>query len=387
MLEWIRLLFDTTGFPARWHCGTWSATHGWVHITSDLIIFGAYFTIPVMIGSIMLRRKKVPFPKVFALFACFIFACGSVHLIEATIFWHPMYRFAGLLKVITAIVSVTTVIVIIPQFPALLSMRTREELEVEVKQRREAEEKLRLAYQNLELLVDERTKELKRSNKDLEEFAYAVSHDLKAPLRAIINLSTWLEEELGPNVTPQASEYISLLQDRTHRMRSMLQGLLDYSKVGRGNNKVEEVDVKELCEETVDLLGPSPDMKVEYIGDFPVLKTWQAPLQQVFINLISNAFKYGEDGKKIEIQCQEEPDYYTFSVRDFGTGIAPEHHTKIFEMYQTLEARDTGESTGMGLALFKRVVEEAGGIMGVESELGKGSLFYFTWPKTLPAKS
>lgn len=117
VLNYLRLLFDTSDFPARWHCGVWSDGHGWLHIISDLLVFGAYLAIPVLLIYFLLTRRDLPFPRVFWLFVAFIFACGTTHLMEAVIFWWPAYRLSGLLKLTTAVVSWATVAAVIPLLP------------------------------------------------------------------------------------------------------------------------------------------------------------------------------------------------------------------------------------------------------------------------------
>jgi two-component sensor histidine kinase/PAS domain-containing protein len=141
-------LFDTDDFPARWHCGRWTDLHGYVHIFSDLAIFGAYAAIPVTLLHLVRRRRTdLPFPPVFWLFACFIFACGAAHLVEATLFWKPWYRFAGLLKVVTAIASWTTVVALARALPSALHLPglaiINAQLRREIEERREVEGALR----------------------------------------------------------------------------------------------------------------------------------------------------------------------------------------------------------------------------------------------------
>ncbi len=146
MLEFLLKLFDTDDFPARWHCGRWSDGHGWLHILSDLSIFAAYMAIPCVLATFVLKRKDIPFPRIFWLFVGFIASCGTVHLIEAIIFWHPVYRLDGVVKLITAVVSWGTVVALIPVVPRALTLRTPESLEREVaaRTRELAEEKAKL---------------------------------------------------------------------------------------------------------------------------------------------------------------------------------------------------------------------------------------------------
>ena len=152
MSNYIFKLFDTSDFPARWHCGHWTSFHGWVHIISDLGIFLAYMSIPVILVYFSRLKKDIPFPKIFYLFAAFIFFCGATHLNEAIIFWYPIYRWAGLIKACTAVVSLSTVAVLIPIIPEALSLKTPGELEREIDKRKETEKELKAKVDELEKL-------------------------------------------------------------------------------------------------------------------------------------------------------------------------------------------------------------------------------------------
>jgi PAS domain-containing protein len=153
MFDFLTHLFDTSGFPPRWYCGSWSDAHGWLHILSDLAIWSAYFAIPVVLVSLVLRRRDVPFRGIFWLFGAFILACGTTHLMEAIIFWHPLYRLAGVIKVFTAIVSWATVLALVPIVPKALAMRSPEEREREISARKEVEAALHQANADLERQV------------------------------------------------------------------------------------------------------------------------------------------------------------------------------------------------------------------------------------------
>ena len=171
MLEFFSHLFDTSGFPPRWQCGTWSPAHAWLHILSDLAIWSAYFTIPVILVYFVLRRRDVPFPSIFWLFGAFILACGTTHLMEAIIFWHPLYRLAGLIKLLTAIVSWGTVLALLPIVPKALAMRGPEELERQIKERM-AEQTT--ANESLRAEIRERQRaeaEITRLNRELQSRA------------------------------------------------------------------------------------------------------------------------------------------------------------------------------------------------------------------------
>jgi PAS domain S-box-containing protein len=163
MFDFLAHLFDTSGFPPRWNCGRWTEGHGWLHNLSDLGIWSAYLTIPCVLGYFILRRKDIPFRTIFVLFGAFILACGTTHLMEALIFWWPAYRLAGVIKLFTALVSLGTVVALVPVVPKVLAMRSPEELEREIDARTLAEKELHRANADLERRVEERTKELMKA--------------------------------------------------------------------------------------------------------------------------------------------------------------------------------------------------------------------------------
>lgn len=167
-MDFITSLFDTSDFPARWTCGHWTSRHGWLHILSDLGVWSAYLAIPLVLLFFLVRRSDLPFRKIFVLFGAFILACGTTHLMEAIIFWWPAYRLAGLIKLLTAIVSWTTVVALVPIVPKVLAMRSPEELEREITSRKQAEESLHQANSQLERRVQERTTELTQAVADLQ---------------------------------------------------------------------------------------------------------------------------------------------------------------------------------------------------------------------------
>jgi PAS domain S-box-containing protein len=233
-------------------------------------------------------------------------------------------------------------------------------------------------------VIREHTKNLERSNKELDQFAYIVSHDLKAPLRAISNLSVWLEEDLGPSLSEENKSNLVMLRGRVLRMESLINGILEYSRVGRTEMKSETIDVFKLINEVIELLAPPLHFKIEVSQNMPILEAPRVMLLQVFSNLIGNAIKYNDKPEAlINISAVERDDCFEFTVEDNGPGIAAEYHEKIFMIFQTLHSRDRFESTGIGLTIVKRILKARGGKVWVESESGKGSRFIFNWPKPI----
>ena len=231
--------------------------------------------------------------------------------------------------------------------------------------------------------------QLENRNQELDQFAYVVSHDLKAPLRGIESASRWIEEDLGPDqLTPHIREFLGLMRQRVRRMEKLITGILDLARIGRGAQSNEPVFVRTLLREIIDTLNPPPGFQVELPFFLPTLTTNTVQLQQVFTNLISNALKYHDHPETgtVHIGCDDAGEFYLFSVADDGPGIAPEYHERIFVIFQTLTERDTLESTGVGLAIVKKIVERQGGRIGVKSAEGQGAKFIFTWPKQ-PAKA
>ncbi|HEU4583931.1 MAG TPA: GAF domain-containing protein [Polyangiaceae bacterium] len=224
--------------------------------------------------------------------------------------------------------------------------------------------------------------ELDKSNRDLDQFAYVASHDLKAPLRGISNLSQWLEEDLGDAITPEGKEQLQLLRGRVQRMEGLINGILDYSRAGRKRSKVESISVQRLLADVVELCSPPPEARIEIAAGMPELRSERIPLQQVFSNLIGNALKHAKrSDPHVTVTVRDLGERYEFAVSDNGRGIAPEFHERIWGIFQTLEPRDSVESTGIGLSVVKKIVESKGGSAWVESREGQGATFRFTWPK------
>lgn len=239
------------------------------------------------------------------------------------------------------------------------------------------------AMDNARLFADQQRliKELEKTNDELDQFAYAASHDLRAPLRGISNLATWIEEDLGGATPKKVREHIAMLKGRASRMDKLINGLLELARVGRVRQKAERVDVTELLHETIDLLSAPEASRILIVGAMPMMIAERFALQQVFLNLILNAVQHaGRKDVIVRIMATERPDEYEFAVSDNGVGIPVEHHERVWQIFQTLQARDIVESTGIGLTIVRKQVEANGGRAWIEPG-GPGATVRFTWPK------
>ncbi|WP_437953673.1 GAF domain-containing protein [Sorangium sp. So ce296] len=223
---------------------------------------------------------------------------------------------------------------------------------------------------------------LERTNAELDQFAYVTSHDLKAPLRGIASLAQWIEEDLSDKLTEDTRQQMEMLRGRVRRMEALIEGILAYSRATRFREKPESVDLEKLSREVVELIAPKPPARVTLDVPPATLRTYRVPLQQVLMNLITNALKHaGREDAAVSVSAREQGDQYEFSVLDNGPGIAPAFQEKVWGMFQTLQARDKVESTGIGLAIVRKIVESRGGRAWVESDGKSGATFRFTWPK------
>ncbi len=230
--------------------------------------------------------------------------------------------------------------------------------------------------------------ELLVANRELREFAYVVSHDLKAPLRGISSLATWLVEDHAEALGGEGAAQLKLIVARAKRLSALIDGILAYSRAGRTQVEREPVALDVLVQNTIDLLAPPPHIQVHITSALPNLQLHAVKMQQVFQNLLSNAIDFNDKPQgRITVACQREGADWHFSVADNGPGIEERHFERIFQLFQTLSARDERERTGVGLALVKKIVELEGGRLWVASALGSGTTFHFTLPAVAEASA
>jgi len=251
-------------------------------------------------------------------------------------------------------------------------------LKLEAVERRKAENALEKLNKDLALTVEE----LRRSNSQLQDFIHIAAHDLKTPLRGIGTLADWLVIDYADKFDRQGRDQVELLVARVKRIDKLIDAMLQYSRIKRSRQKEQPVDLNSIIDELIDDLQPSADVEITVTDKLPAVTCEKEHVAQVFRNLLSNAIEYIDKARgKIFVGCTEQGDSWKFSVSDNGPGIEEKHFDRIFRIFQTLSTRDELSRTGVGLTIAKKIVEMYGGKIWVESELGKGSTFYFTFHK------
>lgn len=225
-------------------------------------------------------------------------------------------------------------------------------------------------------------RELEDTNRELSDFAYVVSHDLKAPLRGIGTLAEWLVADYAHLVDDAGRDQFALLTTRVKRLNALIDGILAYSRAGRSRESAVRVDMDALCRNVADMLSPPAHIRIVVENTLPIVLAEPTKAQQLLQNLLSNAIKFSDKPEGlIRVRCDAHEDGWHFQVADNGTGIEDKYFDRIFELFETLAPRDEVEGTGVGLALVKKIVETGGGRVWVESQRGAGSTFHFTWPR------
>jgi two-component system, sensor histidine kinase and response regulator len=230
--------------------------------------------------------------------------------------------------------------------------------------------------------LKESNEKLLATNKQLDEFVYIVSHDLKAPLRGLSSICSFLDEELGNDQKKEVSELLVLLKRRTAWMQALIDGILHYSRLANAVGEKEVVHLNELIDNIIEMISPPSNIRFEIADNMPVLNAERIKIHEVFQNLISNAVKYNDKAEGvIRISHLDFPDHYEFIIQDNGCGIKPEHFQRIFGIFQTLGSKEKSESTGIGLTIVKKIVEQQSGSVSLTSEYGVGTTFRFIWKK------
>ncbi|MEJ0046615.1 MAG: ATP-binding protein [Rhodospirillales bacterium] len=362
-----RWLVDPSGLTPHGFCLSWEPGLIWLYAVSDATIGLAYFSIPLALAVVVYRRRDLLFKPLFLLFAAFILLCGTGHWLDLLTLWVPAYGIEGLVNGATAIVSVVTAVSLWMLLPQALTLPSPMQL-------RDANDALATR--------DRQARDLAALNADLQQFAYVVSHDLKAPLRAISLLADWIGEDMQAAASAESIENFRILKLRVSRMDMLIDSLLTYVRAGHANAPAAPVNLNDMVAEIAASIAPPPGFVVRFSGDMPIIHTCRTPLEHVLQNLISNAIKHNDRPiGEVAVSASMLDGTTEIRVADDGPGIAPEFHTRIFTIFQTLQCRDETETSGVGLSIVKKIIERVGGRVWVESAPPeRGASFVFTWP-------
>lgn len=387
-MDFIRRIFSTDGFMPHGCCYIWNPHVIWLHVISDAVITLAYYSIPLALIYFVRHRKDLAFDWIFICFATFIVACGTTHAMEILNIWYPTYWLSGIIKAITAIVSIATAILLIRLVPQALALASpqqlrenNEALQREISERKQAA--ARIESLNKELL--RQAEKLEAANKELEAFGYSVSHDLRAPLRHIDGYVDLLSQE-SSKLDEAGQRYMKVISDSARQMGMLIDNLLTFSRMGRSAMQLTQVETSSLVAEVREELShDAKDRDIKWkIVPLPTVFVDKALFKQIWINLLGNAIKYTSYRSQAEIAVgyREDEKDYEFFVKDNGAGFDMQYADKLFGIFQRLHFKEEFEGTGIGLANVKRIVARHGGRVWAQGEVDKGATFYFTIPKT-----
>lgn len=391
MLNTLTNLFASNGFLPHGYCLQWTPGLLWAYVISDSLIAVAYYSIPIALWYFVRKRTDLPFNWIFIMFGVFILACGTTHIVGVLNIWQPVYWLDASLKMFTAAVSIATAIMLWPLIPKALSLPHPSELialnlslEREVVDRRQAQVQAQHLAESLEQKVAElrRSNEaLERSNIELQRFAYIASHDLQTPMRSISSFAGLLQSSYVDQLDARAHDWLGRVIGAVKQLQTLVRDLLNYSRLDSKERRFEQVAMGTVFDDAVSLLGETVrEAGAEVSRDeLPVVMGDRTQLVQLMANLIGNGLKYhGPEAPRVHVSAERRGDDWCIAVRDNGIGIAAEHQERIFDMFKRLHELGEYPGTGIGLAICRRVVHRHGGTIWVESEEGRGSVFYFT---------
>ncbi len=375
-------LFDLNGLNPHGFCLSWRPELFWSLASSDAVIAASYLSISAAIIVYVVKRRDLYLRWVAVAFAVFILLCATSHLSDLWTLWFPDYGLQAVVKAITAVASLLTAIVLWPLIPHALSVPSAAQLaEANTALGREIDER-RLAEETLHAAE----KELRAANAELDSFAYAVSHDLRAPLRAMIGFSTALVEDYGEKLDEEARQYISQIVRGGKHMGELIDGLLQLSRVTRGDLQRTNVDISALAASMREQMKAAGTDTATTWEIEPGLSVWgdSRLIEAVMQNLLDNAVKYAAKatGPAVRVYGRCDAATTTIFVADNGVGFDMAHAEKLFKPFQRLHRQDEFPGIGIGLSTVSRIIQRHGGAISAEAAVGGGATFRFSLPRS-----
>jgi signal transduction histidine kinase/ActR/RegA family two-component response regulator len=392
---WLEALFQV--FTPRRVCMFEQPDVIWTHIVGDALIAFAYFSIPFALVYFASRRPDLSFGRTFALFAAFIFACGTTHLFQVWAIWQPLYRLEGIVKLVTAAVSLATSWYLYRHLGTALKIPSPEQLraanaalEAEVGERRTAQEALRVMTQSLEERVRQRTAELERANRVKDEFLAVLSHELRTPLHSILGWTALVRKDPTVQGHDKVLRALDLVERNGRLQAQLINDLLDVSAMVTGSLRLEkaDVDVAEVVRSTVEAALPGArkkDIAVEVAlpDSLGIVHGDRVRLEQLFSNLLANAVKFTPKFGRITVSGTRRDGKAEVRVSDTGIGIDSDFLPFVFDRFRQADSSETRGygGLGLGLAIVRALVEAHEGSVRAESEgRDRGSSFVVTLP-------
>src|SRR5437899_2763407 len=352
------------GYSYHWNPGL-----VWLHVISDLLITLAYMSIPITLVHFVRKRRDLPFDWMFLCFGVFIMACGATHAMEVWNLWHGAYWLAGVLKAITAFASVPTAVLLLQLVPKALALPSPEDA-------RKANKALVRAKEEAE-----------RASRFKDQFLSTMSHELRTPLNSVLGFSALLAEERYGTLNERQARYVSHIHNGGQHLLNLINDILDLSKIeaGRLELAIENVAVATAFAEVTSTLRSLVEKKSQTLSQFAAtglaIRADSTRFKQVLMNLVGNAIKFSPAGGRIELVAHKTDGQVRVEVRDTGPGIPPQEQKRIFDaFYRFSQSGEATEGTGLGLAITQRLVELQGGQLGLQSQPGQGSCFFFALP-------
>jgi signal transduction histidine kinase len=369
MVEWLQELFLSRGLPPHGYCLLWQPSLIWTHVVSDAVIAAAYFSIPLVLATLLARRREIEFGWVVVLFAVFILACGTTHVMSILVLWVPAYGIEGLIKVVTAIASLVTAIALWPLLPKLAALPSPRQLQVANEQlRREAQER-------------ERTEEMLRHSQKMEaigQLTGGIAHDFNNLLTVVVGNVDRALRHTGENETVERSLRNAL--SATDRAAQLTDQLLTFARKQKLNVSTQDINhvVQDVCSLIEHTSGGNIRLVTELDADPLVINVDRNQLQSALLNLAINARDAMPRGGALEIATKRANGLVSIRVADTGTGMDPETLGKATEPFFT--TKPLGQGTGLGLSQVYGFVTQAGGEMEIESEPGAGTVVTLSFP-------